>query len=518
MQQKHQQFLPLAGLAAAFLTTTGLFAAPLTWVGDVDDNWTTDSGPGDTNWDTDTVPTAGDTAIFENIGVDRTTVVDASFVSPIDQLNINNSTITASERIELATGLTISDNNGIQYGSTISDVGMFELDLNGNTLTLDSQAAPTTYNLFGTYIFDTASSRINSSLRGGTGSDDAPTFNFGDGTNLSSVIVTADGTISHNSNNGTDDARTTTFFSFGEGSTVDISNASTLTLLKSTRVDQGNPTFVVNNSGTFDIASGSSLSVRFDNRKGGDNKRTEFRNLATGIVNQSGDVTGEPDEKGDTNFNNSGTWIINGNAATITGDPNSTGQGDLGNVAFNNQAGGVLRGAGSSDSVSYNPNSDADHINQILTITTQGTISAGAGHNGSGTASVGTLGLSDINIDASTSANTFQFDLANTSNFDIIDLNIGSLDLGSGVSILDVYFVDGFAPTDGNSFEIFANSSITGEFSTINLFNGTGDAADSNNWSFDNSNGVLSFNVIPEPSSTLLILASLGLLIGRRRA
>ncbi len=505
---------------ASLLSLTGLHAAPITWVGDIDNNWSTDVGPGDTNWDTNTVPAAGDTAIFENLGADRTTTVDASFVSPIDQLNINNSTTTASERIELATGLTISNNNGIQYGSTISNVGMFELDLNGNTLTLASEAIPTTYNLFGTYIFDMDSSRINSSMTTGTGPGDAPTFNFGDGTNLSSVVVTANGTISHNKDNTPGDASQTTFFNFGAGSTVDISNTSTLTLLKQVRSDNGSLVFEINNNGTFNIETDSSLYVRFNNLKGNEAKTTDFNNLAGGIINQGGDVTAEPDERGTTNLNNAGTWIVTGADATITGTPNSTGTDDLGNVAFKNQSDGVLRGSSSADSLAYNPTAGAGNINQILTITNEGTIAAGDGTDGSGTSSVGTLSFTDITLDASTAANTFAFDLASTSTFDVIDMNTGTVTLDNSFTILDIYLVNSFDPTDGDDFAIFTDSTITGNFATINIFNGTGDAADSANWSFDNGTGVLSYNIVPEPSTVVLMISGLStaLFFRRRRA
>ncbi len=523
MKPKHTKSLPLAGLAAAIFTTTGLFAAPLTWTGDVDDNWSTDFGPGDTNWDTNTVPVNGDTAIFADAALGVSSTVDAA--TTIDFLTINQSTTSATNKITLGADLTIDSNgggaSGINYGSTISNASMFELDLDGNALLFNSQSGGgITNNLYGTYTFDTAGGAIQDRRRYGTGGGDQGSINIGSGSNLAVVNVTANGSIGATNTANTDRFTRDFNVNIGAGSEVNLSNNSTFTFLRQARSDgsgAGVGAMLVNNSGTIDIGAGSKVEVRHIQVNSGNSAtKIELNNLTNGAVDHNGTLAMTMTDRGTANITNAGTWNV-GSAALITGELSGQGSGDTGVVTFANQAGGVITGASASTAIDYNALDTATFLNQSLTITNSGIISAGIGHD-NGTASVGTLSLTDINIDASTTeANTFRFDLASTSLFDVIDLTNGTLALDNTFSILDVYFVDSFAPTDGDSFDIFDATSITGNFASINLFNGMGDAADSNNWSFDNSTGVLSFNVIPEPSSALLILGSLGLLIGRRR-
>ena len=466
-----------------------------------------------------TVPANGDTAIFSDAALGVNSTVDAA--TTIDFLTINQSTTTATNKITLGANLTIDSNgttgSGINYGSTISNAAMFEVDLNGNTLNFSSSSGGgQNHNLYGTYIFDTIGSRISTSRQYGTGGSDTLSFNIGSGANLANVEVTANGTIGNivPGSPGQNSTRLATV-EIASGSQVNISNNATLNMLRQTRSD-GGTIWRVNNSGSISIESGSTLGVEF-NQLNNSNKIVNIglTNKSGGVLNHNGVVKIDLHERGTGTIINEGTWNV-GMAGIIQGEVDSAGSGDGGTVVMTNAANGLITGASATTSLAYNPQTSATFLNQSLTLTNSGIISAGVGHNGSGTSSVGTMNFTDINIDASTAANSFRFDLASTSSFDLINLNTGTLALDNTLAILDVYFVNGFNPNDGDSFDIINASSITGNFATINLFNGSGAAADSSNWSFNNSNGVLTY-AIPEPSSALLVLTSLGFLIGRRR-
>ncbi|MEX2382665.1 MAG: PEP-CTERM sorting domain-containing protein [Opitutales bacterium] len=516
---KHKKSL----LMAALLACAGFATAQVLWEGDVDANWSTDSA-GNTNWAGDVIPGAADTAQFNNLGADRGTVVDASFGGTIAQLNINNSTTTVTETISLARSLTLANNNGLQYGSTISNPEMFELDLNGNSLILGFNASSgVVYNLHGTYTMDTAGSTINSVRSQGTGDDDTVTLNFGSGSNLADINVTANGTISHDFNNGTANANKLTSINFGAGSTVDISNASTLTLLKRLRVDTGTINFEVNNSGTINVAAASKLYVQFDNRKGDDNRLTHVNNLATGVINLTGDLQLEPDERGFTVIQNAGTFQVTGTGATITGKPNSTSSGDLGDVAFTNQSGGIIRGSSAADTLNYNPTATAANINQTLTLTNQGILSPGDGHNGTGLASVGTLSLTDINATFSGTDATLRIDLGGLSGgeFDVLTLTNGQLTL-DGDSKIELFYVNGFSAVENDSWTLLNYGSVVNTgfdlASALTVTGGSGLAGDASNYSLTFDANSATLTVIPEPGTLALVgIALASLLFFRRR-
>ena len=518
---KSHKLLPLAGLTAALFSPTSLSAAPLTWTGDVDSNWSTDNA-GDTNWSTNTVPADGDTAIFSDAALGVNSTVDAA--TTIDFLTINQSTTTATNKITLGADLTIDANDttgsGITYGSTITNAAMFEMDLNGSSLDLTTNNGNgISTNLYGTYTMDTAGSRIRMTRTFGTGAADVGTLNFGNTTNLSVVNVTAAAEIGFRNNapgNSTSNNTRLTTINIGSGSEVNVSNNATLNFLRRGRVAANVKSLEANNSGTINLESGSTLAMQHIQVNTNNNDvGLQLNNLASGSFNHNGTVAFTMPDRGNSTITNAGTWNV-GTAATVTAELNGQGTGDTGTLVLNNQAGGVITGANATTSLDYNPLDTATFLNQTLTITNAGIISAGVGHNGTGTSSVGTMSFTDINIDASTAANSFRFDLASTSSFDIINLNTGTLALDNTLAILDVYFVNGFNPNDGDSFDIINASAITGNFTSINIFNGSGSAANSDNWSFDNSSGVLAF-AIPEPSSALLAMGSLTLLLGLRR-
>lgn len=124
------------------LAPAAVQAAPVTWVGDVDTNWSTDSGPGNTNWAGDVLLGTGDIAVFDNVtSGTRSSTVDAA--TTIQALRINQTTTTSVNQVNLSANLMLSNNNALQYnstsgGGTLANASMSVLDLNGNDLILSS--------------------------------------------------------------------------------------------------------------------------------------------------------------------------------------------------------------------------------------------------------------------------------------------------------------------------------------------------------------------------------------------
>lgn len=516
----------LACLAVAALSVWPLAAnaAPVTWIGDVDNNWSTDSGPGDTNWDTNTVPANGDTATFHDAPAGVSTVVDAA--TTIDYLTINQSTTSETNLITLGATLTIDANNtttsGITYGSTISNAAMFEVDFAGFSLDFTTNANGAVTNLYGTYTMDTTGSRARVTDIPGTGAGDAPTINLGGGSNLAAVNVTANGTIGHmiTPASTTTNNSQTSKLNIGAGSQVSISNNATLDLTKRMRVASNVLGWQVNNAGTVTVASGSTLDIRFTQVNNSNNTvGIELNNVGT--MNHIGKVALTMADRGTATINNTGTWKA-GAAAIITAELVGQGTGDTGTASFVNQPTGILTNA-SSGSLDYNPLDTATFLNQVLTITNQGAISPGAGHNGSGLSSVGTFTMTDIAVTFTGIDATLRIDLGGlgSSNHDVLTLTNGDLTLDAD-SNLELFYVNGFNGMAGDSWTILNYASLTGTFdlaSNLSITGGSGMAANPANYSITYGPTSAVLRLVPEPASLALLAASgLCLLPRRKRA
>lgn len=515
--------LAVAGLA---LSPLAVHAVPVTWVGDVDSNWSTDVGPGDTNWDTNTLPGASDTAIFNDAPGGVSTIVDA--VTSLQFLQINQSTTSATNAISLAADLFINDTantSSITYGSTISNAAMINWDLNGNTLFLSRNANTGNFNnLYGTFTLDTAGSRIGTDRQFGTGNSDVLTMNFGSGSNLAVINATADATIGvFRTATTTDRQDDPSTINIGVGSEVNVSNNALLNFLYANRSDSvtgGAQILTVNNAGTVDVAAGSTVAVEY-NQINNSNKTINIglTNQSGGLVQHKGMVKMDLHERGTATIRNAGLWRAHA-GAIILGELDSDGTGDGGTIVFTNQSGGVLTNA-SSGSLDYNTSETL--LNSVLTLTNQGIISPGDQHNGSGLASVGTFSMTDIDVTFSGTDATLRIDLGGLtagSQHDVLTLTNGVLTLDAD-SNLDLFYVNGFNGTAGDSWTILNyGSAVTTGFdlaSALNITGASGFAANPANYQIEFNATSATLSLIPEPGTLTLAAAGLAMVAYRRR-
>ena len=126
---------------------------------------------------------------------------------------------------------------------------------------------------------------------------------------------------------------------------------------------------------------------------------------------------------------------------------------------------------------------------------------------GSGTVLNGTL---EIELGGTLRADSVTF---GSGTYDAINVS-GSESITLG-GILNVVAYEGFAPTAGDSFQIFDASSIGGTFSAIN-FSGFDSAL---NWNTANliSDGLLTVSAVPEPSTAAALLGFFGLALAATR-
>ena len=513
------RILTALAMALAMAAATA-FAADVTWNGGGDGSSWSDGA----NWG-GTAPGSGDRAIFPNQPSGLSTTVDASFGGTVQYVRIEQSTTSVTNAISLSRDLVISSNNGtgsgIQYAATITDPTMISWDINGNYLRFASSSGDSKHNyLYGTFILDTAGSRIGTPRFSGTGAGDFDTFHFGSGSNLAVVNVTANAQIGRiTTGTTTSNALRLTTINVGAGSTVDISNNARLDFLNRTRSD-GATLLAVNNAGTINIASGSTMGVVYTQVNNSDKTvNIGLTNQSTGTMNHDGTVAMSLTERGTATITNNGTWKA-ASGAVITGTVTNAGAGDGGTVVFNNNAAGVMQNA-SNGSLTYTPLTGAPYLNQTLTLNNYGVISPGAGHNGAGTSSVGTYSMTNINADFSGTSATLRVDLGGTSagEYDVLTLTNGALTLTSD-SKLELYYVNSYAPSIGDSWTILNYGSISGSFdlaSNLSITGASGAAANPANYSMTYGANSAVLTLIPEPSSVALLIGGAALMKLRRR-
>ncbi len=172
---------------------------------------------------------------------------------------------------------------------------------------------------------------------------------------------------------------------------------------------------------------------------GADNptQATTFTNTSTGVVTLAGSLAFSRAGSGTVNQSvvNNNSFIISGSNAAINRTGGNT-------VAFTNAAAGTLRGNSASDTLDY----DGLLSSTRMTVTSSGTVSPGAGHNGAGTTSVGSLSLQDINLTFTGASSRLRLDIGGTGagQFDALsliagDTTAGVLTIDSVNSNLDLY-------------------------------------------------------------------------------
>lgn len=217
--------------------------------------------------------------------------------------------------------------------------------------------------------------------------------------------------------------------------------------------------------------------------------------------------------------NAGGTYQVSGTNAIIEALPRFA-VSDTGNVANTTfTVAGMLIGSTSTDKLTY-INSTGNAARSTVTIAvTDGEIAPGNGSNGAGISSVGKLELANFNVTTSGAAKlTFDIGGTTASNlFDSISLtgSGGIFTLAGSNDTLDIWIVNGFTDLAPQTYLIVGANSRAGTFDTL-LYNG---AALTNQYTVNYlSNGIeiTLAAVIPEPSSSALLLIGMGVLAAIR--
>ena len=113
------------GFLIAFLSCAGIRAATINWDGngnnDSGGNWSTG-----VNWSTDTVPGSADTAVLTDVSSgSRTVTFDATAVSPVQQMDFNQTTASSINILDVQKSLTVTNliNLGSETGTERISIG-----------------------------------------------------------------------------------------------------------------------------------------------------------------------------------------------------------------------------------------------------------------------------------------------------------------------------------------------------------------------------------------------------------
>jgi autotransporter-associated beta strand protein len=227
-------------------------------------------------------------------------------------------------------------------------------------------------------------------------------------------------------------------------------------------------------------------------------------NVASAYLNIAGSETIGPLSGGGAT---GGTVLLSANTLTISNNVTTTFAGIISGT------GGALIKTGTGKQVlsgnnSYTGSTDVNGGTLIINGThTSATTVNSATLGGTGTISVGALTL--------TNGTTLAIEIAGTSSYDIV-AGTGAIDLGGATLSLSL---GTFTPTDGNTFTIMTGTITPSQFASGLTVIGLQD--DNTPYTFDiaynPTSVVLSFGVIPEPSTWALVAMALVPLFLRRR-
>jgi hypothetical protein len=483
------------------------------------------------NWAGGTPPSSADTVVFTNAAAGVSTTVDAAFGGNIAQLRINQSTTTATNLITLSRQLAISANvTGLQYNATsgvgtLTEADDFVLSLSGHALLFTANATSIDATFLGTYQFNAAGSAILSTNVGGS---NALNLNFGTGASPSLLQVTANGFIMRTNASTSADVQQPMKVTLNSLAALNITDNSTLTMRLDVRSNnRDNADLLLINGGQINIAAGSTLALERLNKSNvlTANRVSDvvFTNQSGGVVTQAGTLRVLPEDNGDSQIINAGTWLVSGTAAKLV-NARSNVTGSILPV-FVNSSTGLLRGNSTADTVEYDATNFAA---ERLLLTNHGTIAPGAGTN---SLTVGALTLRDINVTFGATG-VLALDIAGTASgeFDKLVLatgltsptGAGTLDLSATGDKLVVTFVGGFNPVAGDSWTILEYGAVTllagVGFDALTIVGASGFAADPANYTITYDATSATLAVIPEPTSAALVgLGLLAVAFGARR-
>lgn len=469
-------------LAATMVVVLGLghASADTTWDGNGNSNNNGDWSVG-ANWDGDAVPTTSDRAILPSVSTGlRTVTQDTTAGTTANALRFEQSTATATNKLSLSGNLTFSKASR-EAGTPDSTTSALQasltggathpnlaLDLNGYALKfiLSGGGATTGGNLSGTIAYNSAGSSIHSTVSGHTA------FNV-----FGTLHVTADGRLGRDT--GSVNATGNGAVTFMSGSLVNVSSGTFSAEMAGRRGQDRD--FTLTNGGTVNIAAGATLAQVWTQGANSSNK-ANISLVNNNSVIQAGTVAlrVHHDSASPTYptmaVTDSGTWTVSGADAVIKRLTTTDNGAYIVVPTFTVGAtSGTLRGSGAADALEFNE--EVADGTRRMTITNNGLIAPGAGSQGTGTASVGTLTLKDINVAMGSTGKVYlDFGGSATGQYDQLRLETGAtgpagagtLDLSAG-GTLQLYTVNSFAPGDSFTVTLIAAGSVSGQFATVKL-------------------------------------------------
>lgn len=491
------------------------------------------------NWDTGALPTTTNLTVLPSVtdGSTRTVTMDIGAGTTVNAIQLIQSSPTGVNKLDLSGNITLSaaSRENATVDSTVSafrvslsggaTVDQVQVDLNGFTINTTTSGGGATggMNIGGTVNFNSAGSSMISSSSGHTGINV-----FG------ALVATADGRIgrdtgaTNNTGNGN--------INFMAGSTLDITSGVFSVEMAGRRGQDR--ALNLNNTGTITIASGATLAEVWTAGANSSNSAgVTLTNNSAGIISQAGTVALRAHRDAASlstpgiSLINNGTWTVSGGNAVIRRLTTTDEAAYVTVPTMTIGSTGILRGSGASDTLEFN---EEVALSNRMTITNNGLIAPGAGSNGAGLASVGTMLLQDINLTMGGTGNlimdlggsgTGQFDQLNLQTGITDPAGAGTVDLSTAGDSLSLSLVNSFVPGLSFNIALITAGNIIGEFDTVTLdavaftANQLTVAEGTYTISYTPTAVNLSFAAIPEPSTYLLVslgLAGLGIVLRRR--
>jgi hypothetical protein len=224
------------------------------------------------------------------------------------------------------------------------------------------------------------------------------------------------------------------------GSVLTITNATFAFELAGKRAQDR--AFNVFNSGAIQIAAGSTLAQLWTaTANSGSRGNLAFENQASGVIAHSGAMVFRLQTSGPTNallsIRNYGLWRVSGTSASVKRLTTSQYGAHILVPTFTNAATGTLQGGGAADALEFDE--EVADGTRRMTIWNDGRIAPGAGSQGGALASVGALRLRDIDLTLAGTNGTVALDFggAGAGQYDRLILEAGATD-PTGAGTLDL--------------------------------------------------------------------------------